>query len=293
MGSFIWNNDQEKKLYDACEIEVDKYFNDLYDQSNEIELIDKDSLNYREGQHNFALDVMDAIRNRKLVLIQAGVGIGKSYGYLIPVFYTYKGIKKFNKIIISTSSIALQHQLLKDIEKISNMLDIKIDVSIAKGIKNYACIKRIESHINAHKTYGDRKEKLQSILANIERVSSCDRSDLDFISDNIWNSIQLSSRGYCSNCIYSNHCEFYKLSKKINDSHIIITNHANYINNILNDGSITRNADMVIFDEAHKLEENIININKGEIRLSLVFKYLNSCYELMGLIFDVDYYDVC
>ena len=291
MGISIWNNEREKDLYDACEINTDKYFNDLYEQINDIEVIEKERLTYREGQHNFALDVMDTIRNKKLLLIQAGVGIGKSYGYLIPTFYTYKGIKNFNKIVISTSSIALQHQLLKDIDTISKMLDIKIDVSIAKGIKNYACIKRIESHINSHSTHDDRKEILKNILSNIEKVNSCDRSDLESISENVWNSIQLSSRGYCSNCTYITHCEFHKLSKKQKDSNIIITNHANYINNILTDGVVTQNTDMVIFDEAHKLEENIINVNKGEIKLAKLFKDLQKIYNLMGLTYAIDYYD--
>ena len=62
---------------------------------------------------------MEAIKNKDILLIQAGVGIGKSFGYLLPIFHTHNNVKSFDKIIISTSSIALQEQLLNDIKNIS------------------------------------------------------------------------------------------------------------------------------------------------------------------------------
>ncbi len=33
---------------------------------------------------------MEAIKNNEILLVQAGVGIGKSFGYLLPISYTYK-----------------------------------------------------------------------------------------------------------------------------------------------------------------------------------------------------------
>ena len=137
MKSQIWNNKEEIQYKKAYE-QLDEFFEELYHQNDSIK-----TLTYREGQNSYALDIMESIKNKSIQLIQAGVGIGKSFGYLLPIFYTYDNVEKFNKIIISTSSIALQEQLLKDVEKISKMLDIKINTEILKGINNYACLKRI------------------------------------------------------------------------------------------------------------------------------------------------------
>ena len=68
----------------------------------------------------FARDVMTAIRDNQILLVQAGVGIGKSMGYLIPIFSSFDKVSGFDNIVISTSNIGLQQQLLTDIKFISN-----------------------------------------------------------------------------------------------------------------------------------------------------------------------------
>ena len=40
----------------------------------------------REGQQDMAFDVLDAIKSGSHVVIEAGVGIGKSFAYLVPIF---------------------------------------------------------------------------------------------------------------------------------------------------------------------------------------------------------------
>lgn len=283
MSVGIWRSDRVKKVYDACADKMDDYFYGLAD-GNSVKLVDRTELTYREGQHNFAWEVMDTIKNKGILLIQAGVGIGKSYGYLVPIFYTYDGVEEFKKIVISTSSIALQHQLLKDIDAISNMLGIKLNAVIAKGINNYACLKRIEHNINSGQTFDDRREILKSVLENIRKVGSSDKNDIVPVSEEVWKSIQLTSRGYCSNCAYAKECSFYKSEKEIKVSDIVITNHANLISNALNDGDFTHDADMFVIDEAHKLEENIVNVRKGDIKITNIFKCLDILYYNMDLI---------
>ena len=285
MNNTIWKREKEKKIYNIIEEKTDNYFNDLYLKTNveNIKVVNVNDFVYREGQHNYALDIVDAIRNKKIILIQAGVGCGKSYGYLIPVFYTFNNLnggimEKFEKIIISTSNIALQYQLIRDIDIISKELSIPITAVIAKGVNNYACIKRIERVINSRYTLDSTRQELTKILEQIRRVGSSDKSDLEEISKNVWRDIQLCGRGYCSNCAYAKECSFYKTEERIKNSNIIITNHANYISNVLKSETsdideilFSKDADMVIIDEAHKLEENLINVLENEIRLKNVF----------------------
>lgn len=308
----IWKHTHQKSIYDSIEKKTDNYFNNLYLKSNgmineddledyETGVVIKNNLNYREGQHNYALDVMDAIRNKKILLIQAGVGCGKSYGYLIPVFNTFakfsgENADSFDKVIISTSNIALQYQLIKDIDIISRELDIPIESVIAKGVNNFACIKRIEKLINSNFTFDNRREELKRILAEIREKASSDKADLTEISKNVWKDIQLCGRGYCSNCLYAKECSFHKVEQKIKVSNIIITNHANYISNVLKSDAndkdeilFSKDVDMVIIDEAHKFEENLINVLKGEIRLRTIFYNLDQvCNFISDNIYDED-----
>lgn len=267
----IANQIKIEKEYNEAYLQLDNFFETLYHHNYEepinINGLEFNNLTYREGQNSYALDIMETIKNKDILLIQAGVGIGKSFGYLLPIFYTYNNVKTFNKIIISTSSIALQEQLLKDISKISEMLQIEIKTDIAKGINNYACLKRIYHQIEDERTNPETKTILENLSNQIDEIQSSDKADLKDISEKVWSQIQLQSRGYCSKCIYGRICPFYKKQVNINKSNIIITNHANMVRNILDKTELVDNLDMIVFDEAHKIEENMQNIQTSELRL--------------------------
>ncbi|MBQ8681755.1 MAG: ATP-dependent DNA helicase [Bacilli bacterium] len=268
----LWKNSKTEKEYKVAYSKVDSFFENLYDydynHTININGIDFSGLKYREGQNSYALDSMGAIQNNEILLIQAGVGIGKSYGYLIPIFYTYDNVKQFKKVVISTSSIALQEQLVGDIKKISKMLGIKLKVDIAKGINNYACLSKIYQQINSRSTDKKTKKILNDLANQMEKIKSSDKLDLIPISEQIWKTIQLQSRGYCSNCSYSKTCPFIKRQAVLSKNNIIITNHANLIRNILDGTELAaRDINMMMIDEAHKMYENIQNIRTQEIKL--------------------------
>lgn len=276
----------EVKIYDDAYLRVDDFFESLY--LNDGIMDDKFSnLRYREGQHSYSLDIMEAIRNREILLVEAGVGIGKSFGYLLPIFYTMNSIDSFNKVIISTSSIALQEQLLRDIKVISDMLGIEIKADIAKGVNNYACLKRIHHLIGSRLTIFENKKIFERIIEEIEKIDSSDKSDLEFVSESIWKYIQLQSRGYCSNCSYSKMCPFYKKQHDLNSCNIIITNHANMIKNVMDHSDLVQNVDMIVFDEVHKLEENMRNLQINEFKLANILVQVDK----VAMILDNTYED--
>ena len=121
----IWKKEQEfdEELYDK----VDKFY-------KQIEGMKK--VEYRPGQSMMSFDICETIGNKEILVIEAGVGIGKSWAYLIPLIYASQNKDKFKGFLISTSSIALQEQLQKEVARVSEMLGIDIDVTIAKGKNN-------------------------------------------------------------------------------------------------------------------------------------------------------------
>lgn len=208
-------------------------------------------LGFRHNQFDYLRSIIEAIDERKIMLLQGPVGIGKSFGYLLPLVETYKR-NVLKKIVISTASIELQNQLLGDIEKVCKILGIKkVDVCIAKGIGNYACLKEVYRSLDSRELSPDDKKSVRRILTQILEQSLSDRADFDNITKNAWEAVKLKSRGACSGCKYLNTCSYYQYASKLRGTPFIITNHGYLLSNLPEfEGSSA-----IVIDEAHRLEE--------------------------------------
>ncbi|MCZ8542345.1 hypothetical protein [Psychrobacillus psychrodurans] len=79
-------------------------------------------LSVREPQLEMADEILGMVKNRsKCLIVEAGVGTGKSYGYLIPLLTLQKIDRYGFSIIISTGTISLQEQLIKDLSFQNNI----------------------------------------------------------------------------------------------------------------------------------------------------------------------------
>ena len=45
----------------------------------------------REGQWDMSFEIVDAMKNQQHILVEAGVGIGKTFAYIVPLATVYKG----------------------------------------------------------------------------------------------------------------------------------------------------------------------------------------------------------
>ena len=144
----IWQTDDFKSNQELYE-QIDGFFENLHGSKN---------LEYRPGQHTMALDVLDAIREKEILLIEAGVGSGKSWGYIVPLLYANQNKEKFKGFIISTSTIALQEQLISEIDRVSEMLGINIEVEVAKGKTNYICEAKLDDFLRFNRAGEEYKE---------------------------------------------------------------------------------------------------------------------------------------
>src|SRR5699024_1057992 len=142
----IWRQKEEfnQELYDN----IDNFFEKLKGQKK---------IKDRPGQDIMSYDIFDIIENKEILVIEAGVGIGKSWAYLITLISASKNKEKFNGFIISTSSIALEEQLEQEVKKVSELLGIDINVTVAKGKNNYLCQKRLDNFLK----FKDSKRKYQ------------------------------------------------------------------------------------------------------------------------------------
>ena len=258
-----------KELYSK----IDDYFN------NSI----KYGLSYREGQHNMALSVFEAIESKEHLIIEAGVGIGKSFAYLIPLIYFFEMSGK--SFIISTSTIALQEQLEKDINIISNQLNIPVDVVVAKGMSNFMCFNRLEEFLS--------KLKDDNQFIKIFTQNKQDRKDYPGIKDNVWKQINVEKCNYFK-CKNHRNCEFYKrreLMKSING--IIICNHDLLIEDLSRKSNygkeLLQKVDYIVCDEAHNLENKVRSFKTNEIKIRNVKIPLRNAINILSGIGNVEY----
>lgn len=239
-------------------------------------------LEYREGQHTMALDVLDAIQNKEILLIEAGVGIGKSYAYLIPLLYSYEKCENFQGFIISTSTIALEEQLKNAILHLSNELNIDIPVTVAKGKTNYVCLKKLKQ-LSEMTTNQEEKEVYKKLL-KLALSGQNDRMLLEDVEEVIWDKIHITSCSF-QNCFEYVNCPYIIEREKFSQKGAIICNHDLLVQNLAreSDEKFLRAPQALIIDEAHQLEDKIRNasvrfLNKKHIE-NIIFRV---CEQILG-----------
>lgn len=251
-----WNNKKESIF-----IEINKLNNEIF----RIVLPSHFNANCREGQLQMSQDIIDILqlkhKKRKCgnLMIEAGVGIGKSYAYLIPLLL-YNNYMPC-KTVLSTSSILLQNQLVNDIKELQEILsnnNIKIakpDIVIAKGKNRYICIDRLKKYKNKEQTILEIKKE----YTDGKRVEEIE-SNYSEIDDMI--SVKRCTKNKCQ---FKDECSFYKMrnvAKKKERNIIIVTNHDMFVQDRKLykkhfDYSIFGEVQNVVFDEAHNLEDKV------------------------------------
>ncbi len=221
----------------------------------------------REGQWDMSFEIADAMKKKQHILVEAGVGIGKTFAYIVPLLYYHKRYKK--PIIIATSTIALQEQLAADVKVIEDLLGYHPDIVLAKGQNHFLCKYRCDEHFLCEKDEAARK-----MYEEIDK-GGCQKADWDFyIPDNIWNKINVKEFNpvFCrQNCVHKEYCFYYELRQELLDTNgIILCNQDLLTINLKKRYSyskeiITDKFQFVVIDEVHNLESKVRNSYTMEV----------------------------
>lgn len=253
----FWFNEEEKKkkpkvfsMEEELEGLVWKFF---------MEKLVRLGFEQREGQENMALDICNAIAERKHSIIEAGVGIGKSYAYIVPLLYYNK---LFNKpVIIATSTIALQEQLIEDIKRVTSYINYRPEVVLAKGMTHFACKKRADSYLKpiVQKGLDEDAETLYRYIYGGKVDRRYINMDLD---EDLWTKVNVEITDH-ARCKHFKTCRFMELRKDmLTTKGIILCNqdlltvHLQKLKNGQK-GLLNPAADLLVIDEAHNLEEKV------------------------------------
>jgi ATP-dependent DNA helicase DinG len=222
-----------------------------------------------------SLDIVDAYINGRNAMIEAGVGIGKSFGYLIPSLLINNSSQQ--PVIIATSSIQLSEQIHKDLRVIGSRLGFTTVRSVVgKGMGQYACRLRAADLFKPNDSSSPQSNLAQRILD----FEIDERADIKGgISDAEWSKVCVTDCKF-EHCHHKNACLFYDMRTKINaragDIDFIIVNQDLLIRDLIKKkegtkGLITERPALIVIDEAHNLEAKVRDAR------TLEFTYRGTC----------------
>lgn len=231
---------------------------------------EKNGLERREGQIEMSKEVTQAIIDNNSLVVEAEVGIGKSFAYLVPIILQF--FRERRQVVIATSTIALQEQLEHDVNTVLDMIGVKTKVEVAKGMKNYICLKRLNKFVKSNRDFEELFSRAKEGLQN--------KSDIT-VSERDWNNICIDSYGEkCEDCTFKSKCEYLKMRERIRSrDEIIICNQnmlvSHLVNQIENRGIFRHDLNTVVVDEAHNIE------SKFRDAFTTSFSYKEICAEIL------------
>lgn len=235
----------------------------------------------RPSQLQMARLIWEAILHKIPALVEAGTGTGKTIGYLVPVLLSDK------KAVISTGTKNLQEQIFsKDIPLLSKATGQGIDAMLMKGRTNYLCLYRFHQFFSQKSLLKSDHDKTRARIEKwLAQTQFADRAELTWIKDDdpLWEALSSTSEQCLgTECFHWEECFLNHLRRKAARSRIIIVNHHLFFADLMvkkgGFGEIIPRTQVVIFDEAHTIEE-IATTYFGE-RLST--------RQLTGLVHDLE-----
>ena len=254
------------------------------------QLISKRLKNYehRRQQLEMADAVADAIANKEHLVVEAGTGVGKSFGYLVPAILSLADNQESKdggkrRIVVSTHTISLQEQLLsKDIPLLNSVIPLEFSAVLAKGRGNYISLRRMNKAVQrADSIFSseDELDQIHRIRAWAFDTNDGSRSDLAMrILPSVWDEIQ-SDSGNClgRKCPSYADCHYFKARKRLQNADILIVNHALFFSDLALRRmgiNILPDYDTVILDEAHTIQNVAsdhlgLGLTLGQVEFSL------------------------
>ncbi|TFG90906.1 MAG: DEAD/DEAH box helicase, partial [Syntrophobacterales bacterium] len=228
----------------------------------------------RPQQREMADEVLNALLDKKTLLIEAGTGVGKSFAYLIPAILSQE------KTTISTSSLALQDQLVKkDLVFLKKALPLDFSFGVLKGKNNYVCLKREREYAGSGKFYLRFRKWLSE-------TGTGERSDIPF-TPKFWGEVCGDSQD-CGGraCPFYGRCFYYHHYRKLHSVDILVINHHLLTYDLLSDFSLLPFHRQLIIDEAPDIEDVISTVLGSTLTYARTAWLL---YRLRGLKVVVDH----
>jgi len=219
----------------------------------------------RDGQRQMAEAVADSIESGRHLVVQAGTGTGKTLAYLVPAVVTGA------RVVVATATKALQDQLAgKDLPFLDEHLG-GFRWAVLKGRANYVCRQRVAELL------ADRQGRLDvagddpgltAVLAWAERTEVGDRAELDVEPrPAVWDAVSVGSDECpgAAKCPKGEVCFAEGARRRAAEADVIVVNTHLYGTHVAAGGVVLPPHDLVVLDEAHRVEEVVSATSGSEL----------------------------
>ena len=260
----------------------------------------KKGFQFRNGQADmigFLANTLSGQKGKRIGVVEAGTGTGKTIAYCIPHILAAKRLKK--TVVIATSTVLLQEQLLNsELKDLSNLIPGGFTYGLLKGRQRYACIERIDEHANP-------KSQSEPNMFDEFEANSSDQSTarrlLAAFQDGRWdgnmdlppqalanhqrNTFTTDARSCLgSKCTHLGDCPYFEARKKIFGLDVVVVNYSLLLTLLRAgvDALPETNNCLYVFDEAHKLEEIVTNTGMLSSQESAVTDHAAAAADLVN-----------
>ena len=217
----------------------------------------------RPGQRQMAEQVSTAIELGRHLVVQAGTGTGKTLAYLVPAIVSGK------RTVVATATKALQDQLAtNDLPFLTEQLQLQgvdVDWAVLKGRSNYLCLQRLRETNDPAQAQLDLDEMSATTKLEIKQLGEWaatsetgDQAELDWNpTDTSWRAVSVGSDECpgADRCPMGQECFAELARRRAQAADVIVVNTHLYGLNVGSGGVILPEHDVVVFDEAHVLED--------------------------------------
>lgn len=221
----------------------------------------------RASQRGFARTIARLYNGGGIGVLEAGTGVGKSLGYLVPALRW--AAQNGERTVVSTNTINLQEQLVgKDLPFLARALeDQPVRFALLKGWHNYVCLLRLEQARGAGATLFDPGSvaDMEAIAAWAERTGDGSLSDLVTPpKPDVWDEVA-AEPDLCLRlqCPHFDRCFLFAARRQAAQADVIVVNHHLLLADLAvrrasqkwDDSAVLPPYSRLVIDEGHHLED--------------------------------------
>ena len=216
----------------------------------------------RQQQVEMAEAVANALESKGQLLVEAGTGVGKSFGYLVPAIRRI--VDHGETVVVSTNTITLQEQIVQhDAPILHEAFGGGFETVLVKGRANYISLRRLRRAQSQRATLlHDSKgiEQLAEIEQWVQATVDGSKSSLPFLPrGDVWELVKSDgSRCLGRKCPTYEDCFYQKARRSMERGNLLVCNHALFFSDLalrMRGAGFLPRYDHVIFDEAHAIED--------------------------------------
>ena len=221
----------------------------------------------RPAQRDMARTIASLYNDGGVGLIEAGTGVGKSLGYLMPALRW--AAMTGERTVISTNTINLQEQLVrKDLPFLAEALSGQQEVRFAllKGWRNYLCLLRLEqTRLIGPSLLDDHSSGLDVISDWASKTTDGSLSDLPFPpTAEVWDEVA-AEPDLCTraSCPHFERCFLFQARRQAAQANVVVVNHHLLMSDVAvrrvaknwEDAAVIPPYTRLVIDEGHHLED--------------------------------------